>query len=64
VSKNIEPENALKKWLRGKKTYIAAAGVLICGILKSQDIEVPIYIWAALTALGLSGIRSAIQNAK
>jgi len=64
VTKTTEPDNGLKKWLRGKKTYIAAAGVLVCGILKSQGIEVPIYVWAALTALGLSGIRSAIQNAK
>ena len=50
-------------WLTGKKTYLTAAAILICGILQSQDIIVPEYVWAALAALGLGFLRMGVKKA-
>lgn len=64
MTKTVEPENAVVKWLKGKKTYAVAAAVLTCGILKHYGIVVPEFVWVALGAFGLAFLRAGIQNPK
>ena len=52
------------KWLEGKKTYLTAAAILVCGVLTTQGIVVPEYIWAALAALGLGFLRAGVDAKK
>ena len=49
-------------WLTGKKTYITALAILVCGVLQSQGIAVPEYVWTALAALGLGFLRMGVDK--
>ena len=64
MTKAIEPENAVVKWLKGKKTYAVAAAVLTCGVLQHYGVGVPEYVWVALAAFGLAFLRAGVQNGK
>ena len=55
-------QNAILKWMDGKKTYVTAAAIVICGILKDQGVPIPEYVWYALAALGLAFMRDAVQK--
>ena len=54
--------NAIEKWISGKKTYITAGVILVVGILKSVGVEIPLYVWAALSAAGLAFLRSGVEK--
>jgi len=54
----------LKELLDGRKTYVTAAAILVVGGLNSQGIEVPGYVWASLSALGLGFLRAAVKKAE
>ena len=47
---------------RGWKTYVAAAAILILGLLKMFGIEFPIEILAGLEGLGLIGLKNALDK--
>lgn len=59
-----EPENAIAKWVTGKKTYAVALAILACGALKYYGVEIPEFAWTALAALGLAFLRAGVQNGK
>ena len=63
MSDEVTPPAAIAKWLDGKKTYLTAAVILICGILTAYNVEIPDYVWAALAALGLGFLRAAVRKA-
>jgi hypothetical protein len=52
----------IMQWLDGKKTYITAAAILVCGILEYKGIKVPEYVWGALAALGLGFLRLGVTK--
>ena len=51
-------------WLNGKKTYITAASIVVCGVLTACHVTIPEYVWAALAALGLTWLRVGVQKAE
>jgi len=64
MSSEVKPPAAIAKWLDGKRTYLMAATILVCGILAAYGIEIPEYVWAALAALGLGFLRAAVKKAE
>lgn len=56
--------NTIRDWLKGKKSYIVAAGIFIVGGLRASGVEIPEWIFGALAAAGLAAIRAGIQKAK
>lgn len=54
----------VRKFLKGKKTYITAAVIIIVGVLRAYNVEIPPYVWAALSALGLGFLRAAVSKAE
>ena len=59
-----EPENAVVKWLTGKKTYAVALAILVCGVLGTQGIKIPEFAWTAMAAFGLGFLRAGVSNGK
>jgi hypothetical protein len=57
-----EEQNAIAKWMSGKKTYFVAGTILACGILATQGIEIPEFVWASLAALGLGFLRAGVAK--
>ena len=55
-------KNAVVKWLEGKKTYAVAITILACGILSAYGVEIPEFVWAALTAFGLGFLRAGMAK--
>lgn len=47
--------------LDGKRTYIAAAIAAACAAAQVLGYEIPDYVFTALGALGLYGVRAAIK---
>ncbi|MFO7959006.1 MAG: hypothetical protein R6X33_18120 [Candidatus Brocadiia bacterium] len=64
MSTEVQPPAALARWLDGKRTYLTAAVILVCGILTAYGVEVPDYVWAALAALGLGFLRAGVRKAE
>ena len=58
----MEDQNAVVKWISGKKTYAVALVILACGIMAQQGVEVPEYVWAALAAFGLGFLRAGVKK--
>lgn len=54
----------MNKWLSGRRTYLTAGVILLCGILAVYGLEIPEYIWAALAALGLGFLRAGVKKAE
>lgn len=54
--------DALMTWLDGKKTYLTALVILICGVLAGFGITVPEYVWGALAAIGLGFLRVGVTK--
>lgn len=54
----------LDKLLQGKKTYVIMVVALIIAAVQIYGIQIPEYVWAILAALGLGGVRSAINKVK
>lgn len=52
----------MKKFLEGKKTYITAAAVGICAVLKFLGVEIPEWIWPMLASFGLGFLRSGVDK--
>lgn len=59
-----DDKNAIEQWVVGKKTYATAIAIFVCGILQWRGIDIPIFVWSALGALGLGFLRSGVQNSK
>jgi len=59
-----EHKNAVVRWLEGKKTYAVAITILACGILSAYGVEIPAYVWAALSAFGLGFLRAGVEGAR
>ena len=57
-------KNAAVRWLEGRKTYAVAITILVCGILSAYGVEIPEFVWAALTAFGLGFLRAGIAKAQ
>lgn len=55
-------KNAVVQWLEGKKTYAVALVILVCGILSAYGVEIPEYVWAALSAFGLGFLRAGVSK--
>ena len=53
---------AILGFLKGKKTYLVAATLVIMAALKAKGIEIPEEAWAVLAALGLGFIRAAVKK--
>jgi len=49
-------------WIDGKKTYITAGAILVCGVLDHYGITIPEYVWGALAALGLTFLRMGVSK--
>jgi len=54
--------NAVVKFVKGRKTYFVAATILVCGILDAYGVEIPLYVWMALNALGLGFLRAGMKK--
>ncbi len=54
----------LARWLEGKRTYLTAGGILVCGILAAFGVQIPEYVWAALAAAGLGFLRAGVKRAE
>lgn len=50
------------EFIDGKKTYITAIAVFVCGGLMALGVEIPEFVWVVLGALGLTGVRSALNK--
>ena len=50
------------EFLRGKKTYIIAAAIIVVTALKSYGVDIPDEVWAVLAALGLGFIRAGVKK--
>lgn len=61
--KRVEDNNALARWAAGKKSYLVAAAIFICGILQEMGVDIPVFVWATLSALGLSFLRAGVKRA-
>jgi len=57
-----DQDNAIVKWIKGRRTYAVAFAIIGCGILDSQGVRVPVYVWAALAAFGLGFLRAGVSN--
>lgn len=57
-----EQDNAIVRWIKGKRTYAVALAIIACGVLDSQGVRVPLYVWAALAAFGLGFLRAGVTN--
>ncbi len=64
MNHEVTPPVAVARWLDGKRTYLTAAVILLCGVLAAHGVEVPDYVWAALAALGLGFLRAAVHKAQ
>jgi len=62
MSDEAKPPAAIARWLDGKRSYLTAAVILLCGILDAYGVEIPDYVWAALGALGLGFLRAAVRK--
>ena len=58
----MSEENAITRWMQGKKTYFVAATILACGVMTVYGVEVPEFVWAALAALGLGFLRAGVAK--
>jgi hypothetical protein len=58
----VQPPEPIRTWLDGKRTYLVAGAILLCGILSSCGVEIPEFVWAALAALGLGFVRAGIKK--
>lgn len=61
---NSDPPAAIARWLDGKRTYLTAGAILVCGVLAYYEIAIPQYVWAALAALGLGFLRAGVKKAE
>lgn len=59
-----DEKNAVVRWLEGRKTYAVAIVILACGILSVYGVEIPTYVWAALSAFGLGFLRAGVKESK
>jgi len=55
-------KNVVVKWLEGRKTYAVAITILVCGVLSAYGVEIPEFVWAALTAFGLGFLRAGVAK--
>ena len=61
---DVSAPAAIARWLDGRRTYVTAATILVCGVLSAYGVVIPEYVWAALAALGLGFLRSAVHKAE
>ena len=54
----------LARVLDGKKSYLVALVILVVGILSACGVEIPPYVWASVSALGLGFLRAAVKKAE
>ncbi len=64
MSDEVEPPEPIRSWIVGKRTYLIAATILLCGMLSYCGVEIPDFIWAALGALGLGFLRAGVERQK
>jgi hypothetical protein len=64
ADEELEPPEPILSWLVGKRTYLVAATILLCGILGECGVTIPQFVWAALAALGLGFLRAGVDEAK
>lgn len=50
------------EFLKGKKTYIVAAGVIAVALLRHYGVVIPEYVWPVLGALGLGALRAGVDK--
>lgn len=48
--------------LKGKKTYAAAIAIAGLAIAQAVGVTVPGEVWIVLNALGLAGLRAAVEE--
>lgn len=58
----VAEKNAVVQWLKGKKTYAVAITILACGIMAAYGVEIPEFVWAALSAFGLGFLRAGVAK--
>lgn len=58
------PPAAVAAWLDGKRTYLTAGAILLCGVLSVYGVAIPEYVWAAVAALGLGFLRAGVRKAE
>ena len=55
--------NSAITWLRGRKTYIIAAAMVILGILQGLAIfALPEWAWAVIAGVGLTTLRAGVTG--
>ena len=47
--------------LKGKKTYVAAFALVGFAVAQATGVAVPDEVWIVLNALGLAGLRAAVE---
>ncbi len=58
----MSEENAITRWMQGKKTYFVASTILACGVMAYYGVGIPEFVWAALAALGLGFLRAGVKK--
>jgi len=57
-------KSALLEWADGKRTYLVAGAILVCGLLSACGVAIPEFVWAALGALGLGFLRAGVRKSE
>jgi len=53
----------VKKWLKGKKTYIIGGAIGILGVLQGLEVfEIPEAWWLVMGAFGLGFLRAGVND--
>ena len=64
MAKVLKKLDAFQRFVDGYKTYITAGVILAVGILEDNGIRIPVYVWSALAAAGLSFLRMGVEKSK
>ena len=50
------------EFLSGKKTFLVALGIAVVAGCKAFGVEIPVWIWPLLAAIGLGAVRAGIKK--
>jgi hypothetical protein len=59
---SIKALRKLREFLAGKKTYISAITFGLLAGLRYYGVEIPVFVWPLLTAVGLGSVRAALKK--
>lgn len=54
--------NKVREFLKGKKTYIVAIVTAGLGIARYYGVDIPVYIWPVMAALGFGAVKAGSKR--